>query len=105
MDLKPYFTKEFWERKIPVWQDYLDGSLGAPAGTMDTKPGINNSGNELIPPQAQPAPTPGTINMVSSPSGSGGGLFSGLLLGIAAYFLYQNREKVIGLVGQFKNKQ
>jgi hypothetical protein len=104
MDLKPYFTKEFWERKIPVWQDYLDGSLGAPAGTMDTKPGIN-SGNELIPPQAQPAPSSGTINTVSSPSGSGGGLFSGLLLGIAAYFLYQNREKVIGLVGQFKNKQ
>jgi predicted lipid-binding transport protein (Tim44 family) len=71
---------------------------------MDTKPGIN-SGNELIPPQAQPAPSSGTINTVSSPSGSGGGLFSGLFLGIAAYFLYQNREKVIGLVGQFKNKQ
>lgn len=43
MDLKPYFTREFWERKIPVWQDFMDdwGSLGAPAGTMDTKPGIN----------------------------------------------------------------
>jgi predicted lipid-binding transport protein (Tim44 family) len=77
-----------------------DGSLGAPAGTMDTKPGIN-SGNELPPPQAQPAAGTPLAGTAPSPSqGSGGGLFSGLLLGIAAYFLFQNREKVLALIGQ-----
>ncbi len=110
MDLKPYFTKEFWQRKIPVWQNYMDdwGSLGAAADTMDTKPGIN-SGNELLPPQVQPTASSGIASSVNAPAESGGGLFSGLLLGVAAYFLYLNREKVIALVGQLpfltKNKQ
>jgi FtsP/CotA-like multicopper oxidase with cupredoxin domain len=110
MDLKPYFTKEFWERKLPVWQEYMgDGSLGAPSGTMDTKPGIN-SGNELVPPQSQPAgnAATGTAQGVTPPT-SGNGMFSGLLLGVAAYFLYLKREKVMALLGQLplpiKNKQ
>ena len=110
MDLKPYFTKEFWERKLPVWQDHMgDGSLGAPAGTMDTKPGIN-SGNEIIPPQSQPAGNVATgTAQGATPSTSGNGLFSGILLGVAAYFLYLKREKVLALLGQLplptKNKQ
>ncbi|MFN5744981.1 MAG: multicopper oxidase domain-containing protein [Methylococcaceae bacterium] len=96
MDLKPYFTKEFWERKIPVWQDYLDdwGSLGAPAGTMASNPADGNIA--ALPPQAQPA---GYVQPGSDQTG-GGGLFSGLLLGIAGYLVYMNREKVIALVGQ-----
>ena len=97
MDLKPYFTKEYWERKLPVWQDHMaDGSLGAPQGTMDTKPGIN-SGNELIPPGAQPAGSPSTV-AASSSDDSFGGLFMGLLAGIIAYFLYQHRERLLALI-------
>jgi hypothetical protein len=43
---------------------------------------------------------------VTASSGSGGGLFSGLLLGIAAYFLYLNRERVLALVAALtKGKQ
>lgn len=103
MDLKPYFTKEFWQRKIPVWQDLMDdwGSLGSPAGTMETKPGDPN--NPLPPPPQLSNGTKSATNtsVVSSSSGngsSGGGLFSGLLVGIAAYFLYQNREKVLAFI-------
>jgi hypothetical protein len=96
MDLKPYFTKEFWERKIPVWQDYLDdwGSLGAPAGTMASNPADGNIA--ALPPQAQPV---GYVQPGGDQTG-GSGLLSGLLLGIAAYFVYMNREKVIALIGQ-----
>jgi hypothetical protein len=96
MDLKPYFTKEFWQRKIPVWQDWMDewGSLGAPAGTMATNPGASAKAvsASASPPASPPA--------VESASGSGGGLFSGLLLGIAAYLLYLYRERVLALIGQ-----
>ena len=89
MDLTPYFTKEFWERKIPVWQDFADewGSLGAPAGTMDTKPGLNASATEPPPPQA-----------TGSGGSSGGGLFGGLLLGVGLYFAYQHRAAILAKV-------
>jgi len=97
MDLKPYFTREFWERKIPVWQDFMDdwGSLGAPAGTMDTKPGINAGATEG---SAQSATTGlGSDN-------TGGGLLGGLGLGIALYFAYQHRERLIRQVKSFLPK-
>lgn len=88
MDLKPYFTREFWERKIPVWQDFMDdwGSLGAPAGTMDTKPGINAGATEA-----------GAQSTASGLTGdtAGGGLLGGLGLGIALYFAYQHRDRLI----------
>jgi hypothetical protein len=92
MDLKPYFTKEFWQRKIPVWQDWGDdwGSLGAPAGTMDTAPA----------PVKAKASVPVNPPAAESTPDSGGGLFSGLLLGIAGYFLFLYRERVLALAGQ-----
>lgn len=88
MDLKPYFTREFWERKIPVWQDFMDdwGSLGAPAGTMDTKPGINAGAGEAV---AQAA----SAGLASD--NTGGGLLGGLGLGVALYFAYQHRDRLI----------
>ncbi len=89
MDLTPYFTKEFWQRKLPVWQDWLDdwGSLGAPANPT---PAAAMSAGKA--PAALPAPA-------KSSSGAGN-LWSGLALGIAAYFLYLYRERVLALIGQ-----
>lgn len=97
MDLKPYFTKEYWQRKLPVWQDWGDdwGSLGAPAGTMETDPGAANRAAAAAlaaPVAAAPAPT---VEPATGP-----GLFSGLLLGIAGYLLYLYRERVFALFGQ-----
>ena len=87
MDLKPYFTKKYWERKIPVWQDWADdwGSLGEPAAPA-AAPGK----------AAKPAEVPS-----SSPWGR---LFTGFLLGIFGYFLYLNRERVKAISNQLASQ-
>jgi len=92
MDLKPYFTKKYWERKIPVWQDWADdwGSLGEPAA---------------------PAVAPGKTATPAEVSSSSpwGRLFTGFLLGLFGYFLYLNRERLKALsaqlVSQLKSKK
>jgi hypothetical protein len=92
MDLKPYFTKKYWERKIPVWQDWADdwGSLGEPAA-----------------PAVAPAQT--TAPAEVSSSSPWGRLFTGFLLGLFGYFLYLNRERLKALsaqlVSQLKSKK
>jgi FtsP/CotA-like multicopper oxidase with cupredoxin domain len=93
MDLKPYFTKEFWERKIPVWQDYMDewGSLGAPTGTMAQIP--------VAPKPTASAPVSGEIKKDQSVNTSEDrGLFSGFLFGIGAYLVFKNKDKFLALV-------
>jgi hypothetical protein len=93
MDLTQYFTKEYWQRKIPVWQDWMDewGSLGAPAGTMDTDP----AGTAKAAAQAAAA---AAAPPVPTDSEGVGGIFSGLLLGIGGYFAYLNRERLLALI-------
>jgi predicted lipid-binding transport protein (Tim44 family) len=70
------------------------GSLGAPQGTMDTKPGINSTTEAA----AQ------TASSGVGSDGSGGGLLGGLILGIALYFGYQNRELMISKIKAFLPK-
>lgn len=93
MDLKPYFTKEFWERKIPVWQDYMDewGSLGAPSGTMAQIP---------VPPKPAASSTAsGEIkNDQSVNTTEDRGLFSGFLFGIGAYLVFKNKDRLLAIV-------
>ena len=96
MDLKPYFTKEFWEKKVPVWQEWADdwGSLALPETEVS----------------AEPAPTPtATVGApAASASGAWGNLFFGLLLGTLGYFLFVHRERVMALsnqlITQFRSK-
>jgi hypothetical protein len=87
MDLKPYFTKKYWERKIPVWQDWADdwGSLGEPAA---------------------PAVAPGKTATPAEVSSSSpwGRLFTGFLLGLFGYFLYLNRERLKALSAQLASQ-
>lgn len=89
MDLTPYFTKAYWQRKLPVWQNWADdwGSLGSPA--------ISNT------PQPTSAPVADKSAMGASSSeqqgdaqGSGGfgSLLVGLLLGSSGYFGFINRN-------------
>jgi hypothetical protein len=87
MDLSPYFTKKFWERKVPIWQNFADdwGSLGLPAQT-------SASGGEAS--AAQPVGSPAAAPPSSS---SWGSLFTGLLLGMLGYFLYLKRDFFIPL--------
>jgi manganese oxidase len=93
MDLAPYFSKKFWERKLPPWQDWGDdwGSLGEPpmASTAST-----------------PA-NPSTQVAAAASAGSGsafGKLLMGLVLGIIAYLLFQRRNQLLALSGQWTSR-
>jgi len=96
MDLKQYFTKEFWDRKIPVWQDWADdwGSLAEPAGTQAA------SVTTAAAVKSKSAAVTATDNS-SNPLGS---LFNGLLFGIAGYVLYLYRERVLAVIGQIASQ-
>jgi FtsP/CotA-like multicopper oxidase with cupredoxin domain len=95
MDLTPYFSKQYWERKIPVWQNWADnwGSLGMPAA--DAK-----ATGTPTPAIAPPSPPKAGADATSSDAGGGmGSLFTGLLLGIFGYFFYIKRERVMAVAG------
>jgi len=98
MDLAPYFTKKYWERKIPVWQNWADdwGGLGAPAE------GAVASG---IPAPAIAPPSPPTAAAVAATTlaaeDSGwSNLFTGLFLGLIGYVFYLKREQVMTIAGR-----
>ncbi|MCK4841988.1 MAG: multicopper oxidase domain-containing protein [Methylococcales bacterium] len=99
--IAPLFTKGFYERKIPVWQD-IDAwnSLGE----IDAK-------GYRAPPAAKPAvveegPKPFSNDSVNnfddSSSGSFGNFILGLILGIIAYLLFLNREKIMVMISSVK---
>jgi hypothetical protein len=94
MDLKPYFTKEFWERKIPVWQDWADdwGSLAEPASTQTENAATVNSSTAAV------------IAADNNPSSPLGSLFNGLLFGIAGYVLYLYRARVLAVISQIASQ-
>lgn len=95
MDLAPYFTKEYWQRKIPIWQDWADdwGSLAEPAGTQ-TAVVANVTG-------VKSTPDATATDTSSNPLGS---LFNGLLFGIAGYLLYLYRERMLSVISQLTSQ-
>ena len=96
MDLAPYFTKKYWERKIPVWQNWADdwGSLGQPAeGALPT-------GTATAAIAAPPILSSATPPANSASGGGWGNLFTGLLLGILGYVFYLKRERLINVAGR-----
>ena len=99
MDLAPYFSKKYWERKIPVWQNWADdwGSLGAPAA------GAAPTGTPTAA-VAPPAPLKTPDAQAAAPAGGSGGglgsLITGLLLGFIAYAFYLKRAQVATIAGQ-----
>jgi uncharacterized cupredoxin-like copper-binding protein len=99
MDLTPYFTKEFWERKIPVWQDWADdwGSLGDPAVVQTAAAATTASGITSVNSASDAAAT-------DTSSGPLGSLLNGLMLGIAGYVLYLYRERVLAAISQLASQ-
>ena len=92
VDIAPYFTKEYFERKAPVWQDADEwNSLG------------EANGEGYVPPRAFQSPSETQQNKNAAKIAAEGGNNSfrnfivGLLLGVFAYLLVVNREKVIGM--------
>jgi hypothetical protein len=93
--LAPYFTKEFWQGKYPIWQDYDTWkSLGLPE--------IRATKEKAFIPAPLP-PVKATDTTTTSNQSSGfSQLFTGLFLGILSYLVYLNRERILHLL--FKNK-
>ncbi len=101
----PLFTKAFQARNYPVWQDIDEwNSLGAVDAT-----GFKN------PPPAVPLMTKGPKSLAaalkeeqSKASNGGGNSFRnflvGLMLGIFAYILVINREKIMALISSNKGE-
>ena len=92
MSLAPYFTKEFWQGKYPMWQDYdAWKSLGLPE-IRATKE------KAFIP--APPPPARATTDQaaVAGETSTFSQLIYGLLLGYGLYIVYLKRESILGLI-------
>ncbi len=93
MSLAPYFAKNMWKGKYPIWQDYdAWSSLGLPDLTAEIKPA-------KVAVQNQPAPS--SADAVATEQSSGfGKLVLGVLLGLLAYAAVAKRDVLLGLVKQ-----
>ena len=93
MSLAPYFTKEFWQGKYPQWQDYdALKSLGLPEIKTQKAAAFKPAPQA---PKATPGATPATAANQESPWLMQ--LIYGLVLGIGAYALIMNRQKILKL--------
>ncbi len=91
MSLAQYFTKEFWNRKQPVWQDYdAWKSLGLPDLDAPTTP---------VKVAVQAAPVNPATNGLAATQEPGssviGRLFNGLLLGLISYGVVIKRRELM----------
>ncbi|WAR45128.1 multicopper oxidase domain-containing protein [Methylomonas rapida] len=96
MSLAPYFTKEFWQRKYPAWQDYdAWKSLGLPE-IKATKE------KAFVPaaPAAKPTAAGTDTQAAANKSSFIGQLLYGFALGLLGYVAYLKREKIKGLFGK-----
>jgi hypothetical protein len=95
VDLTPYFTKEFYQGRIPVWQDADDlATLGA----VETDPGVGIDPASVKKPKSN-APASNSLLSVFT-SGTFVDFLLGLLLGVGVYLLRENWESVGKMVRQ-----
>ena len=97
MSLAPYFTKELWQGKYPIWQDYdAFRSLGLP----DLKAPVKPAKVAIPPVEKDPSKTADELAAkAAQPENSDfGNLLNGIILGILAYVAFLKRDKIIGLV-------
>lgn len=99
--LAPYFTKEFWQGKYPLWQDYDKWrSLGLPDARGYKAPLPS-------PPQMMlegPSDTRSSTSAASSEKSFIGDLLSGLILGILTYTAIVRREDIFALYHKLVKK-
>ncbi|MFA5982999.1 MAG: multicopper oxidase domain-containing protein [Methylococcaceae bacterium] len=87
MSLAPYFSKEFWKRNYPIWQDYdAWRSLGLP----DLK--ITPKTLKTATPPKPDGPQDLSKSQPAQQSSLLGKLFMGILLGLFSYVLIVNRR-------------
>jgi FtsP/CotA-like multicopper oxidase with cupredoxin domain len=102
MSLAPYFTKEMWKGKYPIWQDYdAWQSLGLPdlnAPTTPAKVAVQTAAPKMMDTLAAEAKqeAAAAVNPVDDESFLEN-LFEGLFWGIAGYFAFVKRETAIAV--------
>ena len=104
----PLFAKSFHGRKLPVWQDAGEwNSLGEidargykapPAG----KPMPVESGPKSLKTILEEESKLAANGAVDSEDSAFSNFILGLILGIGAYLLFLNREKIMAMVSSFK---
>jgi hypothetical protein len=92
MSLAQYFSKSFWQKNYPVWQDYdAWHSLGLP----DLKAGYEPAKKAV---QITPPPKPGSSAAVSAAAEQEGSAFGkllfGMILGSISYMLIAKRQLI-----------
>lgn len=88
MSLEPYFTKGFWQRNYPIWQDYdAWRSLGLPDLKADYKPGKVAVQNAAVKTSVNGAPV--------EQSSAFSKLLQGLLLGLLSYAVVVKRQVIM----------
>jgi hypothetical protein len=100
MDLSPYFTKEFWQGKYPIWQDYDKWqSLGVPGTETVLAAQATIVAAEKAAKEAKEAAKNATGTTGTQGSGDSiSNLFYGLFMGLLSYFLVIKRELVYNRV-------
>ncbi|MEF3076085.1 multicopper oxidase domain-containing protein [Methylobacter sp. Wu1] len=92
MSLAPYFTKGFWQKNYPIWQDYdAWRSLGLP----EVK-GVTDQKAAPVQTTAAPAKQATAASAPAVEEGSAvGRLFNGILLGLLSYVLIAKRKFIL----------
>lgn len=99
MSLAPYFSKAFWEKKYPIWQDFdAWNSLGQPqmqprAGGEAAK--VSTAATATA---AGGAPQAAAESAKTQGSSGFGQLLTGLLLGVLGYVAFIRREQIYKLL-------
>jgi manganese oxidase len=91
MSLAPYFTKNFWKSKYPIWQDYdAWRSLGLPDVNAEFEP----SKIAVQKPAVSPSAGGAMATQQDTPTVK---FFYGLLLGLGCYLLIMKRQAILAI--------
>jgi hypothetical protein len=109
MSLAPYFTKEMWKGKYPIWQDYdAWQSLGLPdlnAEVTPAKTAVQTIAPKLADQLAAEAKQEAAgVKVQVEEESFLENLFEGLFWGIAGYFAFVKRETVIAFTKSILTK-
>lgn len=98
MSLAQYFTKEFWQGKIPAWQDYDTWkSLGLPEIKTSKEPAFKPAPPKPANADGSPVASTGQSSTESSAIGQ---LVFGFGLGLLGYTIYAKRKSLLALFGK-----
>jgi hypothetical protein len=104
MSLAPYFTKELWQGKYPIWQDYdTFRSLGLP----DLKAPVTPAKTAILPVEKDPSKTADALMGTTANSEQGsvfGKLFNGFVLGLIGFVGFTKRQRITDFVMKLLKK-